>query len=530
MGGEPRPHYVTQEAGQIRLWRAGAGPDLVALAGPTLAASATAARLTAACPGWRVTALELPGIGGSARHAAATVGEIGAAVAGVLSACGIGPCAIAGLELAGTVAAETARRHAGGAVCLPVWQEAAAAWARSGLMPPDPAPRTDGTHLTALWSFLRDRHLLLPADPRLPAAEGEPLPDAAELDATVVAAAVEPCRFSDLWQTLARATEAAGPEGEAVVSLPDLHARLAALDLPEGTGNLPATDPLPGAALWHEEVETARGRMHLRRAGAEGRPTLVIPTGGGSSAQFAPVVTGLAAGAIPRRVFALDYLGNGLSEKPDRGDVDMGMLAADVAALLDAMGIEEVDIWGSHTGALVALEFAVRHPDRAGRAVLEGPVFLDPDFSTDILRRYFPPVAPDQWGLHLPLVWNWRRDMFLYWPWYRVERAAARRLGLPSARDLHDYAIGILESGPSYDGAYRAAFAYPTRERMPLLGCPALVCAGPNDMLIAGLDETEKLGLPGVEVRRTPTTVWWPDPEPGAAAETMALYRAFLDG
>ncbi len=205
-------------------------------------------------------------------------------------------------------------------------------------------------------------------------------------------------------------------------------------------------------------------------------------------------------------------------------------LAADMIALLDALGHEIVDVWGSHTGSLVALETGGAAPERVGRIVMEGPVFISADFQEDLLANYFPDFTPDPWGRHLALIWNWRRDAFFFWPWYRIDRAAVRAIGLPSAEDLHFYAIGIMESGTTYDHAYRTAFRYDTRARMPQLTRPALVCAGPNDMLIAGLAETEALAVPSVTVRTTPTTVWWPDPGPDEAAETMAIYTAFLDG
>src|SRR5258708_26668293 len=110
----------------------------------------------------------------------------------------------------------------------------------------------------------------------------------------------------------------------------------------------------------------------------------------------------------------------------------------------------------------------------------------------------------------------------------QITPLAARQLGLPSAEQLNQYAVGILESGSTYDLAYRSAFIYDTRARMPLLRRPALVCAGPNDMLVSGLKGTKEINVPGIEVRETPTTVWWPDPEPKAAAETMAIYEEFL--
>lgn len=524
---QARPHYVTTSHGQIRLWQAGTGANLVALAGLTAAASHKARELSALLPGWRVTVVELPGIGGSSGVAFAGIDEVAWAVAEALSWLGDEPFVLAGFDLSCPVAAWVADRLPSRPVAaVAVGWDTARAWARGFLAPGDLAPRQDGSHLTALWSFLRDRHLLDPADPGQPVAAGEPLPDDAALSEAFVAVAVGPQRFAALWRSCAEAMRAADAGSARVVALTaDLPSALAGLSLPPAGSRLPATAPLPGRAIWHQYVETANGRIHLRRAGGEGRPTLVIPTGGGSCAQFAPVVSGLAEG---RSVFAVDYPGNGLSDKPRR-TVTIETLADDMVALLDALGLDEVDVWGSHTGALVALELAVTAPGRVGRLVMEGPVFISKDFQEDLLANYFPAIRPDRWGLHLPLVWNWRRDMFMFWPWYRVDRAATRRLGVPGAEELHKYAIGILESGETYDGAYRSAFSYDTRARMPLLARPALVCAGPNDMLKDGLSEAQRLGPKAfVTVEETPTTVWWPDPEPAAAAATMRRYRSFL--
>jgi pimeloyl-ACP methyl ester carboxylesterase len=525
-------HYVTLPEGQVRIWRTGRGPDLVVLAGLTRAASTTAEIVAGACPGWRVTAIELPGIGGSSEHGAGTLEELTDTAEAVIAACGITACVLAAFELAGAIAAPLAKRQ-GTFIrkALVIGADRAASWARAGCAPPPLAPRQDGTHLAALWSFIRDRHLLEPADPTQPAAQGDPLPTAEELDATVTAAGVQPERFAALWAVLSQGIGATRNDRDLaqVETIDALTPFVAGLSLPPNGAGLPPTAPARNR-IWCQYVPTPRGRMHIRRAGSKGRPVLVIPTGGGSSAQFAPVVLGLAGGSngCGRQALSVDYLGNGLSDKLERA-VTIGELAEDMLALIDALGFEEVDVWGSHTGALVGLELAVRHPERVGRAVLEGPVFIAPDFQSDLLAKYFPPIRPDPWGLHLGLVWNWRRDMFMYWPWYRVERSATRRLGVPSAQELHKYAIGILESGSHYDRAYRSAFAYDTRSRLALLKRPALICAGPNDMLVNCLAEAGQLNVPGVEIRHTPTTVWWPDPEPDAARETLAIYREFLD-
>lgn len=521
MPREPRSHYLTGSAGQVRIWRCGEGPDVAVLHGLTLGAQPTAARIAAALPGWRITVLELPGIGGSAGLATEDLAAASVSLDEALDACVPSGAPIIACDLAGAIAVRLCQRPT-----FLVGAGSARAWARRGWRTPSLTPRQDGTHLIGLWAHLRDAHLFEPDDPNQPALDGEPLPTPEELDTTVTAAAVNPVAFERLWLACLSAMSE-DPLNRAqiksVAALKDLDLALREFARPADPRPLPATFPTE-RGIWNQYVDTGRGRMHLRRAGGEGRPLLVIPTGGGSAAQFAPVVTGLAKG---RQVFAVDYLGNGLSDKPDRS-VTVGDLAEDMAALISALGFAEVDVWGSHTGALVGLELAVRHPNLVGRAVLEGPVFISSDFQDDVLKYYFPRIQPDKWGLHLPFVWNWRRDMFLYWPWYRVEHAAARQLGLPSAEQLNHYAVGILESGSTYDLAYRSAFTYDTRARMPLLRRPALVCAGPNDMLVSGLKGTKEINVPGIEVRETPTTVWWPDPEPKAAAETMAIYEEFL--
>lgn len=515
------PHYLTLAHGQLRLWRAGAGGGAIVLCGPALGARALAAALADRA----VDVFELPGIGGSASLPVDDLDTVAAALAEAIALIG-GTATLVAVDLAAGLLPALIARLPARPRLVTVGLARAEAWRDRGFRAPPLAPRPDGTHLTTLWHHLRDAHLLEPADPTLPATAGDPIPTAVALDAAFTAVAVRPERFAALWNLLVDAPVSAEALGAAdhLAALADLPAALAPAPLTARA--LPPTMPRPDGALWYDHVETVRGRVHLRRAGGEGTPLLVLPTGGGSSEQFAPVITGLADG---RQVFAIDYFGNGLSDRRD-DDVEIGDLAEDAAAVVAALGFDRVDVWGSHTGSLVGLELALRHPHRVRRLVLEGPVFVAPDFKSDLLDHYFPAIRPDGWGLHLPLVWNWRRDMFLYWPWYRVDRAAARRLGLPSAEQLHLYAVGILESGPTYDRAYRSAFRYDTAGRLPQLACPTLVCAGPDDMLINGLAETERLAVPGVEVCVTPTTVWWPDPPAEAAAETLALYDAFLKG
>lgn len=522
------PHYITTSRGQIRIWYTGHGPCLVAIAGLTTGASVLVDELASVCPGWQVVVVEPPGIGGSAHAESDSLEDAGSAIAEALEFVQDRPFTLLASEMsAALVPATLAALRRKPATTVLIGADRAEAWTAVGTAPPDLGSRDDGTHLNALWSFLRDRRILKPDDATLPTASGQPLPSDQDLSESFVSAVAYPEKFAANWRMYADGLKVISdvPGTKRISVARELRSVLGEPDASSGDRLPPPTADPGGTKIWHQYVDTRSGRAHLRRAGSQGRPILVIPSGGGSSAQFAPVVSGLAE---TRTVIAVDYFGNGLSEKTNR-DATIDTLAKEAIDVLDALGLDEVDVWGSHTGACVGLELAINYPKRVRKLVMEAPVIVTPEFRRDLLANYFPDFTPDKFGLHLQHLWNWRRDMFMYWPWYRVDWSTTRKLGVPRAEALQLYVVGILESGPTYSRAYRAGFSYDTRSRLPHLNRPAILSAGPNDMLANALDDAAQLAPEGMlQIRPTPTTMWWPDPDPGAAAETLALYRDFL--
>ncbi|MBU6499430.1 MAG: alpha/beta hydrolase, partial [Rhodospirillales bacterium] len=431
----------------------------------------------------------------------------GAAIDEAARAMGLAEAPMLAFDLAATLVLGRA-----GAV-LAVDAARARGWAERGTAPAELTPRGDGTHLTALWAHLRDAHVLDPADPTRAAQSGAALPTAAELDATLVVCAARPGAYHALWRAcLTQAATLAGP-----ATLPDAITRLRALPGP-ARADIPLTPP--GHEAWCDHADLPHGRAHLWRAGTTGRALFALHSAPGSAAPLGPLLHGLARG---RRVVAPDYLGNGRSSKPAR-PVDINRLARDVLDLADVLGFDDFDLWGTHTGALIALETALIAPERVGRLVLEAPPLLPPAFTADILANYLPKLRPDGWGLHVQQAWNMRRDMFLFWPWYRAERSAVRPLQLPDAAFLHAWTIGLLQSGTTYDLSYRAAFEYDTQRRLPLLRRPALVCAGPSDMLADGLAKAKSLAPDHVTVATTPATVWYPNQTRRDVEATLRIY------
>jgi pimeloyl-ACP methyl ester carboxylesterase len=71
------------------------------------------------------------------------------------------------------------------------------------------------------------------------------------------------------------------------------------------------------------------------------------------------------------RVIAPDQRGHGGSDR-SASRYDVAALAADAAALLDALGIERATVVGHSMGSLAAQRLAVEHPERVTRLMLVG--------------------------------------------------------------------------------------------------------------------------------------------------------------
>ena len=122
---------------------------------------------------------------------------------------------------------------------------------------------------------------------------------------------------------------------------------------------------MTSATEWNPTYVDAAGlRLRVGRRGA-GRPLLLITGIGAHLEMWAPFVRFVE----DRELIAFDPPGAGLSERP-RLPLRMRGLARVVADLLDALGLERVDVLGYSFGGALAQELARRAPDRVRRLVL----------------------------------------------------------------------------------------------------------------------------------------------------------------
>ena len=143
-------------------------------------------------------------------------------------------------------------------------------------------------------------------------------------------------------------------------------------DLHLGVGFLAATAaPRDGqAGLRFAQVPTAAGELSVHEAGS-GPPVVLVHGLGATKVSMLPSVAALADAG--RRAIALDLPGFGDSVKPIRAPYHAPYFAGAVVALLDALGIERADLVGNSLGGRVAIEVALRHPERTGRLGLLAP-------------------------------------------------------------------------------------------------------------------------------------------------------------
>ncbi|MCT2280230.1 alpha/beta hydrolase [Micromonospora chalcea] len=96
-----------------------------------------------------------------------------------------------------------------------------------------------------------------------------------------------------------------------------------------------------------------------------GRPMILLHGGLTSGEMFAPILPMLTA---KHQVVVVDLQGHGRTADVDR-PLDMALMADDVAALIDHLGLDRPDVVGFSLGGGVALHVGFRHPEKVGRLV-----------------------------------------------------------------------------------------------------------------------------------------------------------------
>lgn len=138
---------------------------------------------------------------------------------------------------------------------------------------------------------------------------------------------------------------------------------------------------MPSTFMYGGNVHANGIRQHYLRYGGQGRPLIVLPGITSPAITWAFVAERLGH---HHDVHVLDVRGRGLSQADDGLDYSIDGCAADVPALVQALGFEDFDLLGHSFGARIAARAAARRVPGLRRLVLVDPPMSGPG------RRPYP--------------------------------------------------------------------------------------------------------------------------------------------
>lgn len=219
-------------------------------------------------------------------------------------------------------------------------------------------------------------------------------------------------------------------------------------------------------AVRRRYVDGRFGQMHLRIAEPSLRPRRALlcfhlsPVSGVIYERF------LAEMGRDRLAIAPDTPGYGDSDPPP-SPPEIADYAAAMGDILDALGIDEADCIGYHTGSKIALELGLQRPQAIRHLVLiAAPVYTDEELSR--MRVEFAPMQLHEDGRHLVDYWR----ALLQW------RGPGQTLEM-IMRMYPDH----MRGGSHRHWGHRAAFNYSYPQALPRARQPVLV-VNPNDDLV----------------------------------------------
>jgi len=231
----------------------------------------------------------------------------------------------------------------------------------------------------------------------------------------------------------------------------------------------------------HFVAAGAGRRVHYRTAGS-GAPVVMLH---GSPGDGQMLEHEIAAVAAHFSVFALDTPGFGFSEALSGDTLTVRDLAAATAEAMVALQLPPCRVYGTHTGAAIAIELGVGWPDLVSGLVMEGlPAFSEDEIAI-LFRGYFASMVPDPLGGHLTSTWMRFRDQFTWFPWPSRDVTRLNPYGRPTPEEIHLWVSMFYRGSKSYGPAYRAACFYgqAALRAAAALTVPAVFTATVEDML-----------------------------------------------
>lgn len=257
-----------------------------------------------------------------------------------------------------------------------------------------------------------------------------------------------------------------------------------------------------------EHVLTPRGAFFVDSSGPEeGRPVVLVAGLGDDHGSWAQPLETLA-----RELRCITFDNRGIGESPiTAGPYSTGEMAEDAEAVVEAMGLGQVDVAGSSMGGAICQEWALRHPERIRKVVLSN-TWAAHDAWFSLLLDHWIDLAGRGNGADV----LYQLALFCYSPEYLAAHPGT----------VEEFVSGSLPDLTGFTAAARACQGHDTSSRLREIGHEVLVVGGEADILTRPeLSEQVAAGLPNARLEWLAAghMIFWERPE-----EWAALVGSFL--
>ncbi len=396
-------------------------------------------------------------------------------------------------------------------------------------------PQWDGSHLTWLWSRMREQtvffpwyrkslaarmHIDMPAPETLHAGlldflragdayrvgyraaftmQSAQAVAALKVPALITATDTDPLARDLVRLTKHPANVSVQPGGDGNATLDLCAAFIAKQKTPKP--HLPEQTAPLADRLWSDYVDVPGGQLRARRSlSGSGRPIVVQH----DAASSVDIIEPLARGFVGLRpVIALDLPGHGESTAQlPNGKITVNTYAKAVLAALKTLGVDEFDFIGTWGGGLVGLELATLVPKRLKRLVMADAMYHSPELLKELKTHYTPDIQPNWHGGYLLEAWHLMRDQGLFWPWFKRQKAhIIRKPPYLDPAMINKRVLDLFRSQGNWRRAYQAHFDYPIRAKLKQNRVPTLVVSPSWD---PQFEDGERLSrdFPGIPFRK----------------------------
>lgn len=220
----------------------------------------------------------------------------------------------------------------------------------------------------------------------------------------------------------------------------------------------------------------AHGQMHYRHSEMGKRPLqrplILLHQTPSSSAMYEALMAELMSDFT---CITPDTPGFGQSDSLV-GEQTVAGYATAVSQCLQKLDISKCFVFGHHTGASIAVQLTVDHPELVSKLILSGPPLLT-EAQINYLKTTLPAMELDENGRFLNDLWQRLRSK---------DTDVSLELALRET-------VAALQCRDNYHAAYHAVFAQDFTGQLTQIDCPVLLMAGEQDSLRASLEPAAAL-------------------------------------